>query len=331
MKRCTLAILLAALGVAAIMLGVLSATAWRASNVVAMSTPQRPDAPVLVTDPGVLELMPGDVEITATADAEQPITLVIARTEEVLAWVGASPHGKVTGAADWETLAVTDVPLGEGGTETVPAPGDVDGWPVELTETGTLTTTWVDEPGRWSVLAVTDGAAPAPELTLSWQREVSTPWLWPGIVLGIVLLGAGVVVFVLDEQRRRRRARRQRELGDRASRLARADRDATSVMPVVRDDAPTTAAPMTAAQAGTLPAPPVWPRPAAPRDVAPDAASDDAPMTAAQAGTLPAPPVWPRPDVPAPDGAYTWTTPDADQPPPLSRMSRRARDKGDQR
>ena len=199
MKRRTLAILLAAIGVAAIVLGVLSATAWRASNVVAMSTPERPAAPVLVTDPGVLDLMPGDVEITATADAEQPVTLVIARTEEVAAWVGASPHTKVTGAADWETLAVEDVPLGEGGTETVPTVSDVDGWPVERAEDGTVTTTWVDEPGRWSVLAVTDGTESAPALELSWQREVSTPWLWPGVILGALLLIAGLALLVRDE------------------------------------------------------------------------------------------------------------------------------------
>ena len=290
MKRRTLAILLAAIGVAAIVLGVLSATAWRASNVVAMSTPERPAAPVLVTDPGVLDLMPGDVEITATADAEQPVTLVIARTEEVAAWVGASPHTKVTGAADWETLAVEDVPLGEGGTETVPTVSDVDGWPVERAEDGTVTTTWVDEPGRWSVLAVTDGTESAPALELSWQREVSTPWLWPGVILGALLLIAGLALLVRDEQKRRRPAR-QKELGERSSRRAHADGDATSVMPVVDDGA----APTTGRGTGTLPAPPVWPRPGtATTGPAADAPAAEAPTTAGD-------------------------------PPPLSRMSRRAR------
>lgn len=333
MKRRPLALLLAALGVAAIVLGVLSATAWRASNVVAMSTPQRPAAPVLVTDPGVLELMPGDVEITATADEEQPLTLIIARTEEVAAWVGASPHVKVTGAADWETLGVEDVPLGEGGTETVPSPSDVDGWPTELTEPGTVTTTWVDEPGRWSVLALTDGTAPAPELTLSWQREVSTPWLWPGVVLGVALLAAGITLYVRDEQKRRRRAARQRELGDRASRRARADSDATSVMPAVRAGGSTAVTrgalgtdpvvPVAAVAAdaparddeATLPAPPVWTREAAePADAldavaavgtVADAVDSDgrdagAPVADGES-TLPAPPVWTR--EPAADAA----------------------------
>ncbi len=291
MKRRTLAILLAAIGVAAIVLGVLSATAWRASNVVAMSTPERPAAPVLVTDPGVLDLMPGDVEITATADAEQPVTLVIARTEEVAAWVGASPHTKVAGAADWETLAVEDVPLGEGGTETVPTVSDVDGWPVERAEDGTVTTTWADQPGRWSALAVTDGTGSAPELSLSWQREVATPWLWPGIVLGVLLLAGGLTLYVLDGRRRRRRAARQQELGERASRRARADGDATTVMPVVDDGA----APTTGRGTGTLPAPPVWPRPGtATTGPAADAPAAEAPTTAGD-------------------------------PPPLSRMSRRAR------
>ena len=306
MKRRTLAILLAAIGVAAIVLGVLSATAWRASNVVAMSTPERPAAPVLVTDPGVLDLMPGDVEITATADAEQPVTLVIARTEEVAAWVGASPHTKVTGAADWETLAVEDVPLGEGGTETVPAVSDVDGWPVERAEDGTVTTTWVDEPGRWSVLAVTDGTESAPALELSWQREVSTPWLWPGVILGALLLIAGLALLVRDEQKRRRRAARQKELGERSSRRAHADGDATSVMPVVDDGA----APTTGRGTGTLPAPPVRPRPGT---------TTAGPADADTSATGPS-----HAD-PSATGPSAEARSAAGDPPPMSRMSRRAR------
>lgn len=217
MNRRTLAVLLAVLGAAAIALGVLSATVWRASNVVTMATAERPQAPVLTTAPGMLDLLPGDVEVTLSAEQGQDVTAVIARTEEVEAWVGGSPHTTVTGAADWQTLATDQVPLAEGATETVPSPAQVDGWPVLLTETGTLRTTWAPEPGRWSLLAVTDGTAPAPQLSLSWQREVATPWLWPGVVLGVVLLAAAALVGILGGRRRRREPAAPRAGADRAA------------------------------------------------------------------------------------------------------------------
>lgn len=79
---------------------------------------------------------------------------------------------------------------------------------VETVGTGTAELTWTDSPGRWSLVAATDGTGPAPLVELEWGRQMSTPWLVPGIILGTGVLVVGVVLIVLRrlaerEQRRR--------------------------------------------------------------------------------------------------------------------------------
>lgn len=193
MKRRTLGLVLAVLGAAALLLGVLSATAWRASNVVTMTAP-RPQSPVAITDPGVLRMMEGDVTIAVNGDPNEPVSFVIGRGSDAEAWVGASPHQRITGAASWEDLAVEEVPLREGGTEDVPSPFDADGWQHAERGTQSAEGTWTPQDGDWRLLAVGDGSEAAPAVSLSWQREVTTPWLWPGVILGGLLLLAGLVL-----------------------------------------------------------------------------------------------------------------------------------------
>ncbi|QAY68728.1 hypothetical protein ET471_00610 [Xylanimonas protaetiae] len=56
---------------------------------------------------------------------------------------------------------------------------------------------WTDRPGRWSLLAAGVGeGAQAPEIELTWPRDASTPWLWPGVGVGALLLLAGLFLLL---------------------------------------------------------------------------------------------------------------------------------------
>lgn len=229
-----LAALLIVLGLAGIGLGVASATVWRgADTVVAQAVPSG-DAALVVTDPGVLDLVADDVTVTARVPEGQTVTLAVGRDVDVLGWVGADPYDRVTGLSDWETLdvspgaaatdeaAVTDPSApaadpsapaadpsapaeGEATTETTapalvgPDPAGSDLWVSEVTGQTSVSLRWStpDTPGRWVVLAagVGEGATP-PTVELTWPREAGTPYLWPAVIGGIVLIGLGVIVLL---------------------------------------------------------------------------------------------------------------------------------------
>ena len=73
--------------------GVASATVWRDSDTVVATTAYTGDGTMLVTEPGVLDLVAEDVTIRATAPGEQQVTLAIGREVDVTGWVGEDAHG----------------------------------------------------------------------------------------------------------------------------------------------------------------------------------------------------------------------------------------------
>lgn len=104
--------------------------------------------------------------------------------------------------------ATTDAPAEE--EEPLPDPAGSDLWVEEVTGTGEATYTWTAVPGRWVMLIASDGTQPAPQLQLTWAREVETPFMKPGIILGSVLtvLGLGLLIMQVLADLERRRARR---------------------------------------------------------------------------------------------------------------------------
>src|SRR5699024_3606912 len=59
---------------------------------------------LLVTDPGVLELVADTVTVRATGPQDSRIVAIVGREADVRAWVGTDPHARVTGLADAATL-----------------------------------------------------------------------------------------------------------------------------------------------------------------------------------------------------------------------------------
>lgn len=195
-------------GLAAAALGVASATVWRDTDTVVATAKPTGDGTFVVTDPGVLGLVGGDVTVSASVPEGQKVTLAVGRDVDVAGWVGNDPYSRVTGLSDWENLAVAAGEPADADAETNeapesgPDPAGSDMWVAEASDENSVTLRWSDRPGRWTLLAAGVGeGAQAPTLELSWPRAVSTPYLWPGVGVGAVLVLGGVLLLVLGGRR----------------------------------------------------------------------------------------------------------------------------------
>lgn len=252
------ATVLIVLGLAIAGAGIASGTIWRADEQVTATLPQDPEAPVVVAGGNVLATVNPNVTVTVTApDADTPLVLAMGREADVRAWLGESPYEEVTGLTDWETLAVesstdsTDAtedpsasedssgsgepsedPSGSGepsedvtdegdapAEATVPDPAGSDLWIEEVTDTGELTYEWSQVDGRWMMLVASDGSQPAPTVSMTWTREVTTPLMVPGMIIGGVIFLIGLVWLVIELliRREERRARRRGTSADEAA------------------------------------------------------------------------------------------------------------------
>ncbi|WP_174721942.1 hypothetical protein [Actinomyces qiguomingii] len=268
MKRRILSVIIAVLGLITIVLAVCSATVWRPSSTARASLAQSPDQHYVVTEPGVLSLVDSDVEVTATAaSADQRVLIAVGHAQDVEAWLASDPHIVVTGLTDWDTLSsdvVTTSCPQDGAAPTAsdaagestaqaqdPASADADGctalensnadpadsdlWITTKSGTGSATLELDTAGSDLVVLLATDGSSNAPQMTLSWPRHVSTPWLIPGLVLGGLLLLVGVFLFLIDIQMRYADEQRRSRAADRAARMAQADSVATVGIPQIGD------------------------------------------------------------------------------------------------
>lgn len=119
-----LASLVCALGVAAIALGVASATVWRPSDTLVAEATAGPGSTLLVTESGVLTTAASEVTVTVTGE---DVVIVLGRTADVEAWVDREAHTTVTGLADWHVLATSDVAARPDPTEETEEPAPPDG------------------------------------------------------------------------------------------------------------------------------------------------------------------------------------------------------------
>lgn len=232
LKRLTTAAV-GVVGLVVIGLGIASATVWRADDVLVATTSG--GSHTLVTDPGVLELGGDPVTVKVSVPDDGTVVLAVGRDTDVAGWVGSDAHGRVTGLSQWHTLAVDDVaapaptpaptdPAATAAAPTEAAPADgatptptegtadaaptaadptgSDLWVAEVSGTGSAELVWPAQEGRWSLLAVSTGES-APTLAMAWPRVVTTPWLWPCVAVGTLLVLVAVWLLLRDVRRRR--------------------------------------------------------------------------------------------------------------------------------
>ncbi|VEG30058.1 hypothetical protein [Actinomyces howellii] len=273
MNRRILSVIIAVLGLIAIALAVCSATIWRPSSTAQASLAAAPTQNYVVTEPGVLSLVDSDVTVTATAaSSDEDVVIAVGHSSDVKAWLATDPYVSVTGLTDWETLKSTEITTtcqlpatqpteapSAASTDAATAaasdaataaassgectalessgadPTSSDLWLATEAGTGSATLELDATDTDLVVLVATNGSDPAPQVSLSWPRSVSTPWLVPGLVVGGLLLLAGVFLFLVDIQVRHADAQRRARAAERAARLARADSVSTAGIPQVTD------------------------------------------------------------------------------------------------
>lgn len=232
------------------MFGVLQKTVWAPDDQRTATVQLDEPGPVVVIEPGVLNLYPTPAQLTATAaDPAQEITISRTTKENADSWVGASDVTRITGLQDETTLAAQTTTGGEGAPEapeadttegateepaedgeaqegeeaqeadpeelaTVPAPGGSDLWESTESGEGTVTLDFDEDAQRTAFVIGTDGEAPAAqEISLTWPNDTSTPWALPLLLVGggIVLVGLIMGFFSLRTQKREAERRRARQ------------------------------------------------------------------------------------------------------------------------
>lgn len=197
-------VLVAVCGLAALGVGIALRTVWLPSDTVAATATLDGSTPVALTAPGLPEMRPGPVTITASAADGGPVLIARGREQDVTAWVGDAPHTVLTGL---RTPTALRAERAQDATATaLPDPAGSDLWVQTESGPGTATMTWDDPQGRWLLLFAADGTRPAPErVTFTWPQEVRTPWATPLMVTGatlLVLAAAGTTAILVHRRRR---------------------------------------------------------------------------------------------------------------------------------
>lgn len=239
-------------------LGVLQKTLWAPSENITASTTLEDPGPLLVVDPGVLNLY--DTPAKLTIEGEGDLVMVEQSKEFVDAWVGDTTHTNISGLSGEGALAAERT---DGEQATAPNPATGDTWNSVTTGEGTLELTWDEDPGRTTFLVASDGTQPAAtDVTVEWPNHAETPWALPLIIGGAVLVVIGIVLAVTRWRRGRKdRARREARV-ERRKKLVETGA-AFAVVPAI-------------ALAGCAPSPELpTPQPAAAPSTAPASVTDD--------------------------------------------------------
>ncbi len=186
------------------------------------------DPPYTLIDGAVLSKNPGAQTLMIRGEGE--VFAAYGRTSDMTAWLSEATFNHVTlkkGKVVTEEVAPTVDTDADAGAEAEPTPGTdagtttgtdgTSGAPPGATRRirsvarpvpggrGALIAPLKLPPETMSVLVASDGTAPAPsDITVSWPIDNSTPWAGPLLVLGGLLLAAGVALWLLGIRHVRR-------------------------------------------------------------------------------------------------------------------------------
>lgn len=226
--RFVLAILAFVVAATMIVLGIAQRTVFLGPSTYAIETTLDSDLPYTVIDGDVLVSEEGQQSLTVSGT--DTVFVSYGRTTDVLAWLGDASYNDLTIDEDSGELVaeeVTPEPADEapdGAEETAPLtpeevaaeialddPRGSDLWLAEHSEEGAVVTT-INVPEDVSVLIASDGTEPAPpNVGISWPLNNATPWAGPLIAGGILLLIAGLVLYLMGiHQMRKSRGPRRK-------------------------------------------------------------------------------------------------------------------------
>lgn len=163
-------------------------------------------ATVTVIDGTVLNAVDGRQKVTISGS--DTIFAAYGRTSDVLAWVGDAGYNKL--GLDKETSELTNK-IVRGTQVEVPDPHGSDLWLAEYTRDKELTFV-VNVPSNVSIVVLADGEEAAPgHVSITWPVDNRTPWSGPLIVGGVLLLlaGLGLYLWALSHLRKARGPRRK--------------------------------------------------------------------------------------------------------------------------
>ncbi|WP_125898898.1 hypothetical protein [Actinomyces gaoshouyii] len=243
MNRRLLSAIVAAAGLIVIALAVCFATVWRPSSTIEATLPASPEQNYVVTAPGVLNLVDSSVTIKATAaDGASPVVIAVGHEADAKAWLAQDPYLSVTGLTDEKTLQASPVTeaCDSSGACSAATPSNADPtssdlWSNKADGTGSVSAVVNVSSSDMVALVATDGSGPAPSVSLSWERTVSTWWFMPSLILGGLLILIGVFGLLLDFQNRRAEAERRNRAAERQARLDAADGVSTAAVPSIED------------------------------------------------------------------------------------------------
>lgn len=243
MNRRLLSAIVAAAGLIVVALAVCFATVWRPSSTIEATLPTSPEQNYVVTAPGVLNLVDSSVTIKATAaDGSSPVVVAVGHEADAKAWLAQDPYLSVTGLTDDKTLQVSPVTeaCDSSGACSPATPSNADPtssdlWSNKAEGSGTASATVNITSSDMVALVASDGSGPAPTVSLSWERSVSTWWFMPSLILGGLLILIGVFGLLLDFQNRRAEAERRNRAAERQARLDAADGVSTAAVPSIED------------------------------------------------------------------------------------------------
>lgn len=188
-------------------------------------------APITLIDGATLNSLDGRQKIELTGEGN--VFAAYGRTSDLLAWIGEASYNELQYDSETGELATSVV---KGTEEAVPNPRGSDLWLTEYSRDDLLSIV-VNVPEDVSVIAMTDGTAPAPtEVAISWPQDNRTPWSGPLIVGGVVLLlvGLGLYLWALAHLNKSRGPRRKQPKLPRPPRRPIARPKKPSVLPIPR-------------------------------------------------------------------------------------------------
>lgn len=239
--------------VAAVMIvaGIAQRTIFAPPSQIAVSATVGGDARYIVIDSAVLNAHPGQqtLSIAGASDAKTQM-VAYGRTADVKAWLGdqkyaavtyragtgdptvktVTPKAADTGSSDGSTPAPTATPTpaptaasGSAADATPgPDPAGSDLWLEEYDGQDAQTTT-MNVPSGVSVIVASDGTIPAPnKIVLTWPVDASTPWAFPLIVSGLVLLVIGIALYLWGLYTHRKSRGPRRKSGPKMPKLPKA-------------------------------------------------------------------------------------------------------------